>query len=81
MIKSFESKEQFCQSFVGFLFMLIKIQKILIVDDQKVFIDIFKTEDEFERCNEKFAIAKNIVIESNHLIYKIFIFLKSDCAH
>ena len=60
MIKSFVSKDEICQFFVWILIDSYKNSKVKLVDYQKVFIDNFKTEDEFDIFNEKFEITKMI---------------------
>ena len=59
MIKSFVSQEEVCQAFVWILIDSYKDSKVKLVDCQKVFIDNFKTEDEFDIFNENFEITKN----------------------
>ena len=48
MIKSFVSKEEVCQAFVWILIDSYKNSKVKLVDSQKVFIENFKTDDEFD---------------------------------
>ena len=59
MIKSFVNKDEVCQDFVWILNDSYKNSKVKLVDCQKVFIDNFKTEDEFDILNENFEITKN----------------------
>ena len=58
-IKKFVSKDEVCQAFVWILIDVYKNSKIKLFDCQKVFIEIFKTEDEFELFNNNFEITKN----------------------
>ena len=58
-IKKFVSKDEVCQAFVWILIDSYKNSKVKLVDSQKIFIDNFKTEDEFELFNLNFEITKN----------------------
>ena len=57
-IKKFVSKDEVCQAFVWILIDVYKNSKVKLVESQKVFIDNFKTEDEFKLFNENFEITK-----------------------
>ncbi len=59
MIKSFVSKEEVCQAFVWILIDSYKNSKVRLVDCQKVFIDNFKTDDEFDLFNQNLETTKN----------------------
>ena len=58
-IKKFVSKDEVCEAFVWILIDSYKDTKVKLIDSQKVFIDNFKTEDEFEIFNQSFEITKN----------------------
>ena len=59
MIKSFVSQEEVCQAFVWILIDSYKNSKVRLVDCQKVFIDNFKTDDEFDLFNQNLETTKN----------------------
>jgi hypothetical protein len=57
-INKFISQDEVCQAFVWILIDSYKNSKVKLVDCQKVFIDTFKADDEFDIFNEIFDITK-----------------------
>lgn len=58
-IKQFVNKKEVCQAFIWILIDSYKHTKVKLINDQQIFIDNFKIDDEFDLFHKHFEITKN----------------------
>ena len=58
-IKQFVNNKDVCKAFIWIIIDSYKSTKVKLIDDQQIFIDNFKTDDEFDLFNKQFEITNN----------------------
>lgn len=58
-IKQFVNNKKICEAFIHIIIDSYQSKKVKLIENQQVFIDNFKTDDEFDLFNKNFEITKN----------------------
>ena len=58
-IKQFVNNKEICEAFIHIIIDSYQSKKVKLVVNQQVFVDNFKTDDEFDLFNRNFVITKN----------------------
>ena len=58
-IKQFVNNKEICEAFIHIIIDSYQSKKVKLIENQQVFIDNFKTDDEFDLFNKNFEITKN----------------------
>lgn len=58
-IKQFVNNKEICEAFIHIIIDSYQSKKVKLIENQQIFIDNFKTEDEFDLFNKSFEITKN----------------------